>query len=82
LPPRPEIEVTLRLENNPLGGLRLSVTVPVNPFMEVTVRVELAYRVAIVVTVLMLALRPKSCTVYATTTERDSDPIVPVTVAL
>lgn len=57
-------------------------TAPLKPSRLVTVRVEMPVDPALTVTVLGLPVSAKSCVVYATFVECESEPLVPVTVTL
>jgi hypothetical protein len=57
-------------------------TVPVNPFSEATVIVEVPLTPARTVTAVGLAAIAKSCTAYITVAECDRVPLVPVTVTV
>jgi hypothetical protein len=57
-------------------------TVPVNPWSEVTVMVEVPEPPARTVTAVGLAETVKSCTVKVTATEWESELLVPVTVTV
>ena len=57
-------------------------TVPVNPWSEVTVMVELPENPVNTIVVVGLAETAKSCTVNVTATEWESELLVPVTVTV
>jgi len=86
VPEPPVILVGLRVHVRPAGvTAEVSATVPVKPLMGATMIVEVAVAPERIVTLVGLAVIEKSCgalTVTVTVAERDSVPLVPVTVTV
>jgi len=73
----------LRVQVRPAGEtVKVSVTVPVNPWSGATVIVDVAAVPAVVATEVGLAVTEKSLMVAVTVAECDSVPLVPVTVTV
>jgi hypothetical protein len=80
VPEPPTIEPELSVAARPSDGLAVSNTVPVNPLTGDTVIVTVAESPALMVTLVVLAVIWKSWTATFTVVERDSEPLMAVTV--
>jgi len=75
--------VGLRVQVRPAGEtVKVSVTVPVNPWSGATLIVEVPLDPALIATLVGLAVTLKSLIVYVTVAECDREPLVPVTVTV